>query len=88
MRLTERHAALRATRGLLGCLLRNEIRIDLMEIARASLRRAFFGHNLPKRHEFLHAFGHERPPNGATMGDRSTFLRFFASARELTDQRS
>jgi hypothetical protein len=58
--LAERDAALRATGGLVGGFLRNEFGVDLMEIRRPLGRRALFGPLLPKRHEFLHAFAHER----------------------------
>jgi hypothetical protein len=75
--LAERHAALGATRGLLGGLLGNKFGVDFMEIPRPLLRWALFGPLLPDRYEFLHAFGHERPPNGATMGEYSRMPGFW-----------
>ena len=61
VRLAERHTALRATRGLIGGFLGNELAVDLKEIRRPLLGRALIGPFLPERHEFLHAFGHRTP---------------------------
>ena len=62
--------------GLSFGLFGNEFGVDFVKVVRALRSRALFGPFLPDRHEFLHAFGHERPPNGVQMGDYFLLTRF------------
>src|SRR5690606_11538374 len=59
--LTERHAALRAPRGLLGRLFRGVATVDFAEILHAAVGRTLFGEGLRNGHELQHALGHGVP---------------------------
>jgi hypothetical protein len=59
MDLTERHAALRAARRLLGRLLARVVRVDLVEVASTLSRRALVRHGLRRGDELQHPFGHD-----------------------------
>ncbi len=58
MRLAERHAALRAARGLFGGLGVDEVGVDLVEVLGAGLHVALGGRAALDLHEFEHALGH------------------------------
>ena len=59
MDLTERHAALRAARRLLGRLLARVVGVDLVEVAPPLGRRPLVRHGLRRSDELQHPFGHD-----------------------------
>src|SRR5262249_41181418 len=62
MDLTERHAALRATRRLLGRPLAREVGEDLVEVATPLGGRPLVGHGLRRAYELQHPLGHAGIP--------------------------